>query len=71
MILAFNPAKIPRTTTRSAWRDIWRWKRETEKRLREHVERQREMLILYGTTHPELARDISERLIYPPVVHYP
>jgi len=62
--LYFNPQKFPRTITREEWREIWRWKRITEKKLREEMSRQLANLATYGITHPEYL----ERFVNPPLL---
>lgn len=80
MRLVFNPQAIPRTTTRKQWRAIWRWKRTTERALAkgeaartEALRQAMDEMAIYGrsTLLVERARDLSDRLIYPPVVVYP
>lgn len=64
--LYFNPSKFPRTIKRKEWKDIWRWKRVTEKRVKEEVDKQISNLIVYGSTMPRYIKDdIMEELIYP------
>lgn len=69
--LIFRADAIPRTTTREQWREIHRWKRETEKKLREAAELRMRNLAAFGTTHPELLRGYMDEIINPPVMYYP
>lgn len=67
--LHFDPVKFPRTIGRAEWREIWRWKRETQKRLIAEAVKQQENLAIYGTTMPDYVRcDIIERMIRPPLL---
>lgn len=69
--LIFNKTAIPRTTTREQWRDIWRWKRETEKKLAEQAAKHLEAVIMFGTSHPEILDRYMDRATNPPVMIYP
>jgi hypothetical protein len=72
MMLLFDQRKLPRTMNRKEWRGIDRWRRVTQHKLREAMERQvqalsaiRDDLGAYGTaTHLHA----MERLINPPVL---
>ena len=67
--LYFNPSKFPRTITRKEWRDIWRWKRVTEKQLAIEARAQIESLHYYGTTMPRHIRDeMLDNIINPPLL---
>jgi hypothetical protein len=67
--LLFVPEKIPRTITRKEWYEMWRWKRVTEKKLKEEVEKQFNFLRTYGTTMPDYQKkDLLDKLINPPLV---
>lgn len=66
--LSFNPAALPRTTTREQWRAIWRWKRETEKAFRREHDQRVQNLIAYGNTHPEIFKSLADELINPPIL---
>lgn len=70
--LIFQPERIPRTTTRAQWREIDRWRRVTEKRLRGWREEQsREIGQIALAGHRDLAARMAERLINPAVMIYP
>lgn len=72
MILVFNPSRLSRSITRKEWKDIWRWKRVTEKQLKKSVEEQIGLLIAYGATMPDgLRRDIIDVVTNPPLLIYP
>lgn len=72
MILVFNPERLSRSINRKEWKDIWRWKRVTEKQLAKSISEQIQLLGAYGTTMPEYMRkDMIDRLIHPPVCIYP
>jgi hypothetical protein len=71
LALAFNPDKISRSTTRAQWAEIHRWKRVVEKKLQAETLRQIENLSIYGSTHPELAMRIADRIVDPPMMIYP
>lgn len=68
MILAFDPKSLPRSTTRGEWRKIDRWRRQTVKRLAAATGREIDSLVTFGTTHPELARRLADRLVSPPLL---
>ena len=68
MVLLFDINKVPRSTTRAEWREMDRWRRSTEARLRAERYKQLEMLTIYGTTNPELAAELADRVINPPVL---
>jgi hypothetical protein len=68
MMLHFDQTKVPRSTTRAEWREMDRWRRTTEARIRAEQYKQLEMLTLYGTTNPELAAELADRIINPPVL---
>lgn len=70
--LIFNPSSFPRTITRSEWKDIWRWKRDTEKRLKAHMDAQMQDFYTYGTTWSPNARDdFIQKLTNPPIMMHP
>ncbi len=47
--LYFDLSKFPRTIDRTAWKSIWRWKRETEKVIRIETQKQWEDLVTSGS----------------------
>lgn len=71
--LLFVLSKFPRTIGRKEWKEIWRWKRVTEKELKKHeaemLERMRNFAA-FGTTHPEMYQDMIERIINPPITFH-
>lgn len=73
--LIFDRDRIPRTTTRAEWRAIDRWRRVTERQLREDVQKAVDNLVLFGTTHPDLFKKRADELAlfisFPPVMMYP
>lgn len=71
MMLYFNPQSIPRSTTKAQWREMWQWKRKVEFRLKAEMDKQMENLILFGSTHPEIAADIADKIINPPILLNP
>lgn len=72
MMLVFNPERLSRSITRDEWRDIWRWKRVTEKQLRKSVEEQIGLLVAYGNNMPQkIRRDIIDVVVNPPLLMYP
>lgn len=72
MNLVFNASSLSRSITRSEWKEIWRWKRLTERRLKKSVEEQIAMLVAFGTNMPKHVReDIVDLLINPPLMIYP
>ncbi len=70
MRLIFEPSRLPRAMTRPQWREVDRWRRVVQARLRQNVEAQTYALIIYGSTHPACI-DIIERLIRPPLMFFP
>lgn len=64
LVLYFDPAKFPRTITRKEWKEIWRWKRMTEKALVKELEEQMLNISLFGCSHP----DMLDRIINPPLL---
>lgn len=68
MMLAFDISKLPRTLSRAEWRALHRWRRVTQRKLREQAERDRECLAVFGSSHPLTSR-LIERLINPPVLY--
>lgn len=72
MILIFNPARLSRSINRKGWKEIWRWKRVTEKQLAKSIEEQIWLLVAYGTTMPEYMRkDMIDVIVNPPICMYP
>lgn len=69
--LIFNSTAIPRTTTREQWREIYRWKRTTEKKLEASAKERIKNMVTFGTSHPEILSDYIDRLVNPPVMPYP
>lgn len=70
MQLLFVDEAVPRTTTRTEWHTLYRWKRRTERRLARATERQLANLAAFGTTHPEAWR-IADDIVNPPLIVYP
>lgn len=71
MILVFNPERLSRSINRKEWKEIWRWKRVTEKQLAKSVEEQIGLLVAYGTTMPEYMRkDMIDVIVNPPLCIY-
>jgi len=66
--LYFNLAKFPRTITRDEWKEIWRWKRVTEKQLAIEMEKQWANFVALGATYPELKERIIDEFIRPPII---
>lgn len=72
MLLVFNQASLPRTITKQQWKEIWRWKRVTEQRLKKSIEEQIALLSIYGTTMPKHIRnDMIDVIVNPPLMIYP
>lgn len=72
MILVFNPSRLSRSITRKEWKEIWRWKRVTERQLAKSISEQIQLLATYGTTMPEYMRkDMIDAIVNPPVCIYP
>lgn len=73
--LSFNQEKIPRTMTRAEWREVHRWRRVTQHKLKEMAEREIEAfrrmsedLGTYGVARMRIAMD---NIVNPPVLFYP
>lgn len=63
--------RFPRSMSRKEWREIDRWRRVTQRRINEETARQLYNLGAYGTTHPEIYRDVMERIVNPPMLMGP
>lgn len=66
--LLFQPGRLPRTMTREEWREVWRWKRLTQKRLNQEAEFIQSRLAdvaIFGRS------EILESFIRPPIMVYP
>lgn len=75
MRLLWNDGLIPRSTTRGQWREMNQWRRKTAKILRANEAENLALLtnlVAYGTTHPEITRDIRremmDRAVNPPLL---
>lgn len=69
--LYFNPSKFPRTINRKEWKEIWRWKRVTEKDLDKHCQKMYDNFAVYGSTWPDRMRDdFLDEMINPPLVSH-
>lgn len=67
--LSFEPTAFPRTITRSKWKDIWQWKRVTQKKLNAHWLEQMNNFRTYGNTWPPQVReDFMDQVINPGIV---
>ena len=71
MVLLFDINKVPRSTTRAEWREMDRWRRSTEARLRAERYKQLKSMTLFATTHPDEAMKIAEHIINPPLLLNP
>lgn len=71
MKLYIEIQKLPRSTTQAEWKKLWRWKRQTERKLAEEVGKRLEFLAVYGTTHPELYKRIADDIVNPPLLWAP
>ena len=68
MILVFDPTKLPRTMTRDEWREVHRWRRIADRRLRAETERRLVNMICYSTSHPEIWAGFASEVIDPPIL---
>ena len=70
MQLYFVPTKLPRTMSRKEWKECDRWRRVTQKKLAEEMQKKIDMLATFGTTELEqrMKRDIINEAIYPPLL---
>lgn len=69
LILHFNQTKIPRSVTRQEWKEIWRWKRITERKLNVTIQQEINDLVIFGSTIPQhIKSDILDKLAYPPLL---
>lgn len=72
MLLVFNPERLSRSINRKEWKEIWRWKRVTEKQLKRSIEEQIGLLVAYGSTMPQYIRkDMVDVVVNPPLLVYP
>jgi hypothetical protein len=71
--LIFQPHRIPRTTTREEWQDIWRWRRVTERTLNDWAKKHRQILAKHAEDGMIFGFStlMIEDLINPPVLIYP
>lgn len=68
MILYFDITKIPRSTTRQEWREMWRWKREVEKKLKEELGRKISILQTVTDLPSRVRENLMNEMIYPPLL---
>lgn len=69
LTLYFDPTKFPRTIDKIEWKEIWRWKRMTQKKLIEEMEKHRLNLSVYGSTMPDYIKvDLIDKMLYPPLL---
>lgn len=67
--LYFVPHLFPRTIGRKEWRDIFRWKRTTEKKLEAELDKQLDDFAVYGSTWlPQMRQDFMDRVVNPPLL---
>lgn len=72
MQLVFNATSLSRSITRQQWKEIWRWKRLTGRRLKKSVEEQIGLLVAYGTNIPShIRKDMIDVIVNPPLMIYP
>ena len=74
--LVFNADKIARTTTRSEWREIDRWRRVTQRELSKHdaamIAMLREPLSdLAAFGQAQMRADVIQSIVNPPIMVYP
>ena len=67
MQLVFDQRRIPRSTTRKEWREMDRWRRNAQRRIRERVEAQTAAFQVFGVNSRQ-GEEFMERLIRPPVL---
>jgi hypothetical protein len=67
MMLYFVPKTLPRTMTRAQWKEADRWRRMTEKKLRDQMAERIANALLFGTSHPELL----DSIVNPPLLIHP
>lgn len=70
MRLLFQASRIARTTTRDQWRAISRWRRVTEKELRDADLRSAEVAKMLPVDHA-CRRRAMDHLINPPIMVFP
>lgn len=67
--LYFIPSKFSRATTRDEWKEIWRWKRLTEQKLRADLEKERALISNLGTPlAPHIKEALLDHMINPPLL---
>jgi hypothetical protein len=67
--LCFQPERLPRSMKREEWREVWRWKRTTEKKINEMAQAEQRALsdmVAFGQ-----GTMLIESLTRPPVMFYP
>lgn len=65
----FVPSKLPRTWTKTQWKEAYRWVRVTRKELNKQAEKQMADFAAFGTTMPERMReDYMNNMINPPLL---
>lgn len=71
-MLVFNPERLSRSITRKEWKDIWRWKRVTERTIKKSLAEQIVLLATYGTTMPVgMRREMIDVITNQPLLMYP
>ena len=72
LALLFNQRAIPRSTMRSEWREIDRWRRKTQREIDRLTMNGREAMQNFGAFgHTEMHIQLAERMINPPVLVFP
>lgn len=67
--LYFNPQLFPRTTTKKEWIDIWRWKRVTQNKLREEMDKAMLNYKANSNIWPEHTKqDFINSIVNPPLL---
>ena len=69
MKLLFIVQKFPRSMTKEEWREVWRWKRLTEKKLAKNEEEMVKVwrdVAVYGIGWAKVREGIVEHLTNPP-----
>lgn len=71
MELVFDYRRIPRSTTRAEWIEIWRWKRVTQHQLKRSLAEQIALLVTHQNMPSTIRADMIDCIVNPPLVIYP
>ena len=64
----FQPTKLPRTWTKTQWKEASRWVRVTQKEIEQQNQASLRWLHEFGDKHTEIKRQIIAELVNPPLL---